>query len=551
MKDYRCEPGFNKWIGSTCRDIDECASKIKYCGDLDCTNTEGSFVCGCRYGFRTLNGGCIDINECDRKGICPESATCENGAGNYTCACKPGYTGNLCADIDECSDDFSNCDVNANCKNIVGSFICTCNEGFYGNGKTCSKGQCNDAVCPENAECISPTTPNCKCKSGFSVNNSTDCVDINECLAVNDCGENATCGNSIGSYSCECDTGFYGSGKVCIEGLCDENLCPPNEVCKTPNSFCDCKDGLERDSNGVCTDIDECLSKQVKCGEHAKCINTFGSFNCLCNEDFYGNGQHCSSGQCSDSLCPDGGITMQCVSPRSVECECRNGFAYNETNNCADINECELSNSCGINEICRNMFGTYQCDCAKGSSRLEGTTETCSCESGYEADDIGKCVDIDECPSGNLCHEKATCYNTASAYTCKCNDGFFGDGFECDNQRVLVLNSYNGWQPGVLISTSGEHQTLGCLKVDPGASSAWASCSVSWKNKMHIFGGAKSENMARQISRLDGEYLANIGSLSFDLQLGACSTMGETIYLCFNSLFEYEKKGCHVFQKSY
>ena len=35
----------------TCRDIDECGSGNGGCSQL-CTNTVGSFICGCRQGFR-------------------------------------------------------------------------------------------------------------------------------------------------------------------------------------------------------------------------------------------------------------------------------------------------------------------------------------------------------------------------------------------------------------------------------------------------------------------------------------------------------------------
>ena len=198
-----------------------------------------------------------------------------------------------------------------------------------------------------------------------------------------------------------------------------------------------------------------------------------------------------------------------------------------------------LNHDCGVNEECRNTFGSYQCDCTGGSSRPEGTTEPCSCNSGYEADSSGKCVDIDECFSGNDCHQEATCSNIAGSYTCSCNNGFFGDGFDCDSKRVLVLNSLDGWQPAAMITLTGEQQELGCFEADESLSSAWLSCSISWKNQWHIFGGAVSENKARQISSLDGTKLTNIGSLSFDHQLGACSTIGETIYLCFNSMAKW------------
>lgn len=40
------------------------------------------------------------------------------------------------------------------------------------------------------------------------------------------------------------------------------------------------------------------------------------------------------------------------------------------------------------------------------------------CEKGYEKDDSGLCVDIDECSSGDLCQH--TCLNTEGSYRCVC-----------------------------------------------------------------------------------------------------------------------------------
>ena len=40
-------------------------------------------------------------------------------------------------------------------------------------------------------------------------------VDINECGGTNDCHANATCNNTIGCYTCTCDTGFTGDGENC------------------------------------------------------------------------------------------------------------------------------------------------------------------------------------------------------------------------------------------------------------------------------------------------------------------------------------------------
>ena len=43
----------------------------------------------------------------------------------------------LCADIDECSSDYSHCHEQATCSNQVESFSCDCNTGFTGNGFHC------------------------------------------------------------------------------------------------------------------------------------------------------------------------------------------------------------------------------------------------------------------------------------------------------------------------------------------------------------------------------------------------------------------------------
>ena len=39
-------------------------------------------------------------------------------------------------------------------------------------------------------------------------------------------------------------------------------------------------------------DINECMYKSV-CGRNATCINLSGSYNCICNEGFRGDGIKC------------------------------------------------------------------------------------------------------------------------------------------------------------------------------------------------------------------------------------------------------------------
>ena len=107
-----------------CTDIDECGMDIRFCGQLQCLNTVGTYNCGCRPGFefveKLYEKYCIDVDECKNRNACPENAYCQNTVGSYTCSCKPGYEGTLCSDVDECAIGEVNCDPNAICLNNLG-----------------------------------------------------------------------------------------------------------------------------------------------------------------------------------------------------------------------------------------------------------------------------------------------------------------------------------------------------------------------------------------------------------------------------------------------
>ena len=122
-KESRCEKGFTvdkKELRGKCRDIDGCVEYRGFCkGNLHCTNTVGSYICGCRSGFEAFDamyGECMDINECENRNQCPAKALCINTQGSFSCRCNDGYEGDLCVDIDECSLKRHNCDSNADCK---------------------------------------------------------------------------------------------------------------------------------------------------------------------------------------------------------------------------------------------------------------------------------------------------------------------------------------------------------------------------------------------------------------------------------------------------
>ena len=108
-------------------------------------------------------------------------------------------------------------------------------------------------------------------------------VDIDECLLDLDvlCDENADCSNTIGSYDCSCITGYSGDGFTCTSKILHFLINIITMILNDPYLFY--------------TDIDECTVGPNNCSIYASCLDRPGSFDCVCNEGFSGDGVDCSS----------------------------------------------------------------------------------------------------------------------------------------------------------------------------------------------------------------------------------------------------------------
>ncbi|XP_019616130.1 PREDICTED: fibrillin-3-like [Branchiostoma belcheri] len=84
---------------------------------------------------------------------------------------------------------------------------------------------------------------------------------------------------------------------------------------------CNCAD---TGYSGTCcdNDIDECARGTHHCHQHSNCTNTEGSYRCVCNNGYTGNGRTCTALCWGSTTCPHGGI---CSSPDQCT-SCDSGY---------------------------------------------------------------------------------------------------------------------------------------------------------------------------------------------------------------------------------
>ena len=87
----------------------------------------------------------------------------------------------------------------------MGSYQCTCKEGYKS-----SMG--NEEKCQGNKKCT--IARSMIYRSPWKIECLIIIIDIDECM-FSPCHANATCTNTLGAYTCECDPGYVGDGFIC------------------------------------------------------------------------------------------------------------------------------------------------------------------------------------------------------------------------------------------------------------------------------------------------------------------------------------------------
>lgn len=215
--DCVCDLGYT-YDASSKECLDSCLVLLSTTCDPNvglCTKPNGQAACRCPAGYSDTQGdgsACAVDTDCLALN-CHELALCDSSQGVPDCVCPAGFAGdgNVCTDVDECSEGTNDCDSNANCLNTLGGFACTCRDGWSGSGRKGPGG-------------------------------AAGCTDIDECSTnAHNCHSLATCKNTAGSYTCTCPSGYGGTG-VGPTGCC----VPDGNTDQThPN------DGKDNDCDGL------------------------------------------------------------------------------------------------------------------------------------------------------------------------------------------------------------------------------------------------------------------------------------------------------------
>jgi len=195
-------------------------------------------------------------------------------------------------------------------------------------------------------------------------------ADFGACSLASRCHVHGECVIYQHTEFCNCKVGFSVTG----EGGTNPEIFPRGT--STDNPLLD-NASLSLEGGHTCQDVDECTtSLENPCRENAACINTEGSFECLCNQGFTqvldGRGYFAGCedvDECADKgnpVCaPDSGSCFNSLG--SYSCSCKlgfNGSGFLSRDGCMDLDECAANtHGCGVSQICRNTMGSFLCDC--------------------------------------------------------------------------------------------------------------------------------------------------------------------------------------------
>lgn len=417
-----CPDGYDPSGDHDCAQL-PCNSTLEYsgpCPDPDEYNCDANVTCD-EYNVMM---GIIVVGQVGICGDCPEGYYYDQHNEynqNATCLPEDGCQGNhLCEDGRQCIHD-----PNAG----QGSFDCgPCPTGFTTNGTlyncfeynpcNVSSDLCRDGrICSRNVSV--PNLYTCSdCTSGYEDDSEGGCQDVDECVVDSGiCNHlpHSACVNSVGSYSCECVSGWTFNGTDCV-------------------------------------DIDECDTPSNGSAEYCPfykgvCVNTVGGVTCSCESPFVlqelpwpqciiPGGNACAFASCPNGPCLD-------VVDDITVCQCA-ALEYGP-------NPCQNDGYLVVQEPVPDGLDEYHCP--------EQPTFECRCRGPWK----GPSCDVPD-PTG--CEGDAFVLPFGNQ-TCGCDEDHFGP--QCEFFRNTSFTCENG----------GEVREVSVLSTDFGSSTTGLACDCA------------------------------------------------------------------------
>lgn len=174
---------------------------------------------------------------------------------------------------------------------------------------------CDDRPCDVGLQCLttdeSPFFRCDACPFGSLSQDGINCVDVDECRLVNPCDSLTRCTNLSPGFRCEqCPVGYRGQ-------YTERTFMP------SVNNYIE---------NFQCVDIDECREGTANCGLNSQCVNSGGTYNCVCLTGYTRshNSSECIAvaGMCADgvTIC-DKNANCRSLGGRRFGCKCKVGYA--------------------------------------------------------------------------------------------------------------------------------------------------------------------------------------------------------------------------------